>query len=116
MLAGNPCESHSWDCGSSAMAVCDPNKSLLQNPPNPSPPPPPPPPNPPPPPPELPFPLKDPKLKIRVTVDAAARALERVLRWVEEGLGFWERGEEEEEEGDERWHLMIGRRLLEAVA
>lgn len=49
-------------------------------------------------------------------MDAAARALERVLRWVKEGLGFWERGEEEEEEGDDRWHLTIGRRLLEAVA
>ncbi|KAM1856041.1 hypothetical protein ACFX14_006323 [Malus domestica] len=48
-----------------------------------------------------------------VTVEAAARALERVLRGVEEGLGFWERGEGEFED---RWHLTTGRRLLEAVA
>lgn len=117
MLAGNPCESQSSDCDSSAFAGATKN-SFFQN----SPPAPPSPPPPPPPPPQLPPPplsmtgVRRKKILAAAAVPEKVRALRREflifgcleleleleleLVW---GLGFSGEGEEV---GEKRSHLM----------
>ncbi|KAJ6307794.1 hypothetical protein OIU76_017562, partial [Salix suchowensis] len=122
MFAGNPCESQSCDCDSSAFAEATENRFFQNSPPAPPSPPPPPPPPPPtqlPPPNQSPPPLSmtgDNRRKIVATaaVPEKVRALRRefwrfcclVSEW---GLGFCG---EAKEGGEKRSHLMVEAREL----